>query len=713
MKHSFKKLVIALSFCLLLAGSAFAQSTQNVQKENVIAQMNYCINSLTNIIHNKSMLVLEHESDQILNNLTMEQIIGLYEINDFRIDLLDAVSKFGITEQERNLLRRIQSIKRDNIKWAALSNALDATMLLSGNGGVGMRYQLAFQTLLTAARSTVEYQTMKDEQNIEELRAMWDLRKEDLKEINEKRKEALKIVFSLYDKYHLSEKDRLTEATANNFSTYISEVNAAKRARLLEDNRATYEHMADYYYHLGMAYLDLGNYDKARPNFNIYLNMYRKVPLLRYDEKSGCIALAMLANEKSLSDWEKKQYIDNALKNLPHNSAAILQCAMICLYELNEQEKALKLIRAGIEDPKASDRSLLYMAAANILPIATQFPKLNSEICSLFNEENRITLDSYITYLINSNKDIWREIPQLMTLTDVTYRRWYQLWIGKYFNDELHIILPENIIFDAGDISIYVEKHSSDKVTIKQLQTSFMNGVDIAEIEKVNCFKTNKDLKYLYFDVLVPDKSFIVKQDIDFAKIQKEEWHRQGEFDLTQDDIKDIIDLCKDKAPKNRLTELVCEYWDGDYVDKTNNELKIRFCGDELKYEAYHSNKQSGYYLRVVFANGISLMYKFEKDKLFPYMYIFNNKIVFAKEEYQQEYEYKGEKDPSWWKITWSRITNLFSNNDKNIDKEEIKKDSKDKEPSWWSKTCSFVADFFSGNDKDTEKKETVDKNSD
>lgn len=63
MKHSFKKLVIALSFCLLLAGSAFAQSTQNVQKENVIAQMNYCINSLTNIIHNKSMLVLEHESD--------------------------------------------------------------------------------------------------------------------------------------------------------------------------------------------------------------------------------------------------------------------------------------------------------------------------------------------------------------------------------------------------------------------------------------------------------------------------------------------------------------------------------------------------------------------------------------------------------------------------------------------------------------------------
>lgn len=55
--------------------------------ENVVAQMNYCINSLTNIVHNKSMSVLEHESDQLINNLTMQQIIGLPEIRDFRIDL--------------------------------------------------------------------------------------------------------------------------------------------------------------------------------------------------------------------------------------------------------------------------------------------------------------------------------------------------------------------------------------------------------------------------------------------------------------------------------------------------------------------------------------------------------------------------------------------------------------------------------------------------
>lgn len=715
-----KKYFIVLNLFVVTITNIFSQTQQSIQKDNVIAQMNYCINSLTNIIHNKSMSVLEHESDQILNNLTIEQIIGLYEINDFRIDLLDAVSKFGITEQERDLLRRIQSIKRDNMKWAALSNSLDPTMLLTGNGGVGMGYQLAFQTLLTAARSAVEYQTMKGEQNIEELRAMWDLRKEDLKEINETRQEALKIVFSLYNKYHLSEKDRLTESTANNFSTYISEENAAKRARLLEDNRAIYEHIADYYYHLGMAYLDLHNYDEAKLNFTAYLNMYAKAPLLRYDEKSGCIALAILANEKNLSNREKKHYIDSALKNLPHSSAAILQCAMIYLNELNEQATALNLIRAGIEDPKASDKSLLYMAIANVLPIAKQYPQLYLEICSLFNEDDGISLDSYVTYLINKSEFAWNNIAKVISFKNITYRRWYQLWIGKYFNDELHITLPEKLSYDDGDISVYIEKHTSDKVTIRQLQTTYTYGIDITKFDEVDCFKANKNLKYLYFDVLVPEKTFILKRDIDYVKIQNETWHRQSEFVLSQTDIEDIIDFCKDNTPKNYTTELSCEYLKYDCTDKSTDELKIMFYGNESNYDIHHSSEQLGYYLRIIFTNGINLLYKFENGELMPYMYSFKKKIIFAKEEFKKEYEYveipqtdsvKQKEQLSWWKKTWNNITSLFSKtkqekSDVILDSESTQeqKSVSENERSWWKKTWNNVTGIFSPTESEKDK---------
>ena len=692
---------LALTLAIIFSNTSYASAQSD--KDMVIAQMNYCITTLTNIVHNKSMTVLEHESDQLLNNLTMEQIIGLYEINDFRIELLDAVSRFEITEEERALLRRMQSIKRDNMKWAALSNALDPTMLLTGNAGPGMGYQLTFQALLTAARSAVEYKTMQGEQNIEELRAMWDLRKEDLNTINDVRKTALSIVFSLYNKYRLSENDRLTEATANLFSDYISEPDAAKRVRLLEDHRKTYEQIAEYYYHLGMGYVDLGQYDKAKPNFVIYLNMYKKAPILRYDEKSGCIALTRLSYEKNLSNTEKEQLINIALKNLPSNSAATLQCAMVYLYEMKNKAKGLDLIRAGIDDPNASDHNLLFMAAAKLLPLMATYPTLNTNIRTSFDKTSGISFDSYITFLINSETNAWETISEIINFENITCHKWYHLWIGTHLNDELHVILPERISYNVGDISIYIENHKTKKVSIRQLRTTFAEGVTIDEIENVDCFKANKDLKYLYFETLIPDRVFMLKKSIDYGKIRKEEWPRMSEFSLSNNDIEDIIDFCKDHAPKSYDTNLECEEWGNDYVYKgESNGEKIEFAGDSLRYKPYHSTKQEGYYLRVVFANGINLMYKYDSDDkdLKPYLYSADDRTVFANITSKDEYQCTTaiEKEESWWAKIWKSVRSWFSDEDA--------KDAtvKTEKPSWWTKTWNRICDFFSGDDDSKDK---------
>lgn len=717
MKCSSNIKAFVLTLVIILSNISYASAQSD--KDMVIAQMNYCITTLTNIVHNKSMTVLEHESDQLLNNLTMEQIIGLYEINDFRIELLDAVSRFEITEEERALLRRIQSIKRDNMKWAALSNALDPTMLLTGNAGPGMGYQFAFQTLLTAARSAVEYKTMQGEQNIEELRAMWDLRKEDLNTINDVRKTALSIVFSLYNKYHLSENDRLTEATANLFSDYISEPDAAKRVRLLEDHRKTYEQIAEYYYHLGMGYVDLEQYDKAKPNFVTYLNMYKKAPILRYDEKSGCIALTRLSYEKNLSNTEKEQLINIALKNLPSNSAAILQCAMVYLYELKQVEKGLNLIRAGLDDPNASDKSILYMSAAKLFPLIAKYPDINSSILTAFESGSNINLDSYLTFLINAKENAWENISNIITFEEVSYRKWYHLWIGTHLNDELHIIFPRRISYNVGDISLYIEKHNADKLSIRQLKTQFTNGVTLEEIESVECLKDIKDLKYLFFETIIPNEVFILKHNIDYEKVRTEDWSRMREFDLTynakghsneekdeavKDNIEKIIDFCKKHTPESYDTNLKCEEWGSDYIGKgKSNGAKIKFSGDSLRYKPYHSTKQEGYYLRIVFANGINLMYKYDSDDkdLKPYLYSVGDKTVFADIACKNEYQCTTiEKKESWWAKIWKSIKSWFSDEDA--------KDAtvKTEDLSWWSRTWNSICDFFF-RDNDSKNKES------
>lgn len=456
---SFLKRITLLLFIGILSVNSFGQTPSAKDDENVIAQMNYCINSLTNILNNKSMATLEHETDQIINNLTMEQIKGMNEIMSFRSDLLDKLGKFEITEEERMLTKRIQSMKRDNIKWKAISGALNPTMLLIG--GQKMGAQLAFQAALTAARTTVEFQSIQGESDVEELKAMWELRKADMKDINEMRQNAYKIVFQLYNKYNLQEYDRLTIATAEDFNNYISEKDPYKRSRLLEDHRETYRKFAPYYYHLGMSYIDLGQIDQALINFetylNLYLNLYNNAPILRYDEKSGCIALAKLVYEKELNDAQKEQLIHVALQNLPSNSAALLQCVMVYLYDLDDSQKAFQLLRKGIDDPKATDKDILLMAAANLIPTMSQYPKLKEEICEAFSKQTDVHLDTYLTYLINTQPNAMDNISKTISFKDYCHRKWYHLWLKKHFSNRFHISLPENIVFNYDDIDIYVE----------------------------------------------------------------------------------------------------------------------------------------------------------------------------------------------------------------------------------------------------------------
>ena len=65
-----KRIILLITLLItLLISKGFSQErsdTTSINKDMVIAQMNYCVNSLTNIINNKSMIVFEHETDQLI-----------------------------------------------------------------------------------------------------------------------------------------------------------------------------------------------------------------------------------------------------------------------------------------------------------------------------------------------------------------------------------------------------------------------------------------------------------------------------------------------------------------------------------------------------------------------------------------------------------------------------------------------------------------------
>ena len=648
-RKSKRHLLSIVTISLLISTSTIAQPTDitnQVPKEMVIAQMNYCINALTNIIHNKSMKVLEHESDMLINNLTMEQMIGLPDIAEFRFNLLDGIGNLEITEEERALTKRIQSIKRDNMKWMALSNALNPTMLLTGSARSGINYQLAFQALLTTARSAIEYKALQGEQNIEELQAMWELRKSDMEDFIDLRKSALNVVFRLYQQYHLSESDRLTEATANQFNEYISEPDAWKRIRLLEDHRTTYEAMADYYYHLGMAYVDVNEYGEARPLLNKYLGMYRRTPIFRYDEKSGCVALTKLLYEKGMTNTEKETLIREALINLPNNGAAIMQCAMVYLAELNAPKKAYDLLRAGIDNPNVTDRDAIIMMSCNFLGDMAKYSAIYTAVCDAIDKCPSIGLDSYIVSETGKAANAWPAIKAAIAFKDEAGSSWYTFGFGEAsLEDEFQIQIPRRMRFRLNEIEVYKEQHDSLKVTITKQKVSYTNGISEDEIKDVDCFKANENLKYLFMTEI--DKGvYQVKPGLDYLKIASGSFPQMNVFNLSNDDTKkdreDIVDFCKEYEDKQKFMELTCEDTDGEKRLKTNGHYTLVFDGDSLGYAPHHSQVQRGEFVRFVLQEAnATIMYKLnvEEGKLLPYLYEVRGKRVYYKNEYKTEYE--------------------------------------------------------------------------
>lgn len=727
---------------VLIVFALFANAEGQVKSskdQDVIVEMNYCINTLTNIIHNKSMAVLEHESDQLINNLTMEHIVGLYEIEDFREDLIGAIGKFEITEEERSLMRRIRSIKRDNMKWNALSNALNPTMLLTGNGG-GMKSQLAFQVLLTAARSAVEYKTMEGEQNIEELQAMWELRKTDMETINDTRKNAQRVVFDLYNKYHLKEGDRLTENTANLFNEYVSEADAAKRVRILEDNVATYRHIPEYYYHLGMAYLDSNNYAKAKVNFSKYLEIYGRSPFLRYDERSGCIALTMLTYEKNLSAGEIVDLINLVIKNMPNNSAAFLQCALIYIHELKQYEEGFQLIRSGIDNIHATDRNSLYMAAANMLPAMKEYKTIYNAIFETLKNAADISYDALVTYLVNSNNNAWSYLNNLNRFSNCYKRTWYSCWLDKKFTREFHLTLPNNVIYNSNDFFVYEEEHDENHLTIRQIKGIYKKAIYEDDVNDVKCFKENKNLKYLYMEAVEPG-IYRLKKNIDLVKIKSGDWPRQGEFSLSEDDQEDIVDFCEGYMDESDETELVFkDVKSSKHKINGLRDCKVVFYGDTLLYKPHHSKKQEGHYVRIVLSNGIQVVYKYENETLQPYYYSDGKRMVFWNSDAKSEYTYTEKSENSnknsWLSQIWSFVSDSFSsstpvgiiakevkkswlddvwtsatgwissNKNDSIPSSKVKKHEENDNSSWYSSAWHSVSSWFSsGKENDNKEK--------
>ena len=645
--------LLLLTFLPIRVFSQEKNDTISINKDMVIAQMNYCVTSLTNIINNKSMVVFERETDQLINNLTMEHIGDLYEVADFRSSLLEIIGNLQITEEERNILKRTNAMKKDALLWQSLSSALDPTLLLTGGAGGP---QVAFMALLTVARTAVEYKSAQADQNIGELQAMWELRKEDMKEFIQLRKKALDLEYSLYRKYRLSESDRLTEQTATKLSDICSENNAEKRLRLLLDNKHIYSHLSEFQYHIGMAYIDLNQYELAKPYLLQYLKMYQASPIFRYDEKSGCVALAILTYDSNISNEEKQKLIKSVLINLPNNGTALVQCVLTYLRDLNDPKSAYNLLRMGIDNPNTDNKDLMVMLATNLLHDIKQYPDCYTSIISAINSSIDLNLNSVISFMSTNNpKTLIDKNNSLIKFYNISSHPWYGLWTwGELsFNENLEIGISSKYRFNISDIQVYHEFIKENKLNIVQKEIEFKDGMTKKDIQDdVDCFKANQNLMYLFVTPISNDGVYRIKNNLEYGKIKTGEFRGLAEFTLTEDDLEDIVEFCQDhelsdlnfyslktEESKSDTKTKVVKYIQPNVLSNLNELDKqqlfvtgqdtIFFKGEKLTYTPYLQNVHPYNSIKIVLnvTSPIILTYAFDvENRTEMYLYSIETK---------------------------------------------------------------------------------------
>ncbi len=697
-----------LVISLVALTSFFSVFGQIDQKELAIALMNNCVNTLTNIINNKSMMVLEHESDQILNNLTVKQIVGFPEISEFRVDLIEAIGNLSATEEERELLRKVNSIKQNNLKWQALSGALNNTMLITGGGNNA--YQLGFQALLTAARTGIEYKTSKNEFQIDEMQAMWDLRKNDLEAFIKLRKDALDIIYKLYQKHNLKESDRLTEQTSQQFQKIISEPDAKKMVRLLTDNAGKFSHLADYYYYLGMGYLDNKNIAKANECFNKYDELYAKAPIYRINEKEGMIALARLTYNKNLTTSEIENLVNKVHRNLPNNAMANIQCAVMTERVLKNPSKALSFLRASLDNVATDDKTAIILAGSLILPKVNANTSVYKDFISAYVNQKTYDINAALNTWIAKKDNIFPKLKNIFTISDLASHPWM---VGEAeVSDKITISCPSKYTVNLSQVQMFVEKFSENRVDVYPYILSEKNALTIEKINKIDCFNRYPNLKYLYMDVCGKDK-YIVKSGINYAAIQDGTYDHQDDFTLSEKDIKKIIKFLKENAPEKTRTEIVATKSDKNLIKLEKNNITYtvpKQLESKLNSLQYSAAKNGRTYVKFRFndVRKIEICYIFDptKESLLPCYIEYQGQKHFANKIYMKEFGLsqakKSNAAPAAGNAKATTKTPSKGNTTKKavpkapIQKETTKESDK-KEKSWWNKLTG-------GDDKDDKK---------
>ena len=499
-----------------------SSNDRTVTKEELIAIMNYCTYSLTTILEDQSMIVLEKEKFVLENNLKIKPTAKMDEkVKIYLKSMLEALQNLELTNEEHEVLQRVTSIKNDNRKWKAISSSLNNVLFLFP-GKVSP--QVIFQGLLTVARGAVEYAVMTNEASAEELMAMWNFKKKKLQTLNVLNSEAFDLIHSLFRKYYdlLDDDDRLTKDDMKAFVAIVNELDPEIRLNKFNASRnKKLKILPAYWYHKGMTYIDMMGQDGEDTNdylnqawhcFATYEDMIQKAPIFYRDKMFGCIALAYLGYRDDLTSEQKKYYAQAVVDNLPYSSAAIIQSS-VAFRSSGDLKNAFIVVKDVLAEDKLDDRDALILYSASLTPfLSEEDVALMERLIHKMKGASANAIAGY--YTLRSKRDSSR--------MDCLAERLKAIIHPKDNAEGLEI--DQNLFYDFSQIELCkIEKNLDRKMRLYKGRLNWANCFEKEKlIKKFDFFKNDEKELYNFITKVygAGDNAYVVKKNLNFNEVE-------------------------------------------------------------------------------------------------------------------------------------------------------------------------------------------------
>ncbi|NOR55180.1 MAG: hypothetical protein GQ531_03130 [Sulfurovum sp.] len=465
---------------------------------NAVMALNHMHASLNKIVIYNDKIILEDEYNNIINNLNLT-VIKDREIVDVITSIMDTLTAFRLSEMDKEQFQKEYEHQLDNSLTDALSG-----ISVSGLNPI----QMASSLVISVGSSYMSYQSQQSNLKMGLDKKNWKLKKDEISELNDIRKDFLLTYWQIMKKYHMPDKWRITERQFTRFVNILKDTDNNKKQRQLLRMEKEMSVFPTYWYELSIV----GHHNKDKKVELYAMRKYEELDdeLLRHNSQYSL----MLANKITYYDFKnEKSKITELLVKIAEVDA------------LNPERKLFSAMQYQlIGDSKKSERLLNENIDDDFLPVLSKRLKaqlylkdnrtdLYKDMISDLLKQQNLSATDYLYYLGEKPlplivKELEKEIKKINIIISK----------NLYGDDDLIITLPKKWVYrDIDNTDLIVSTNEKDyKFTEISKADDYIvyEYENIIELDKV----LNEDIKNIELKLIHNDLPVVIKYDIKVDK---------------------------------------------------------------------------------------------------------------------------------------------------------------------------------------------------